>query len=143
LSEAATVNQITLHTRETTLHFLSTRPDPDEIITWTCPECHAVNIGTYHSHITRCGACGEGHFPAIPLPIVGDAKTSVKRAFMNDRLTQIDKDIKEAEDEIRSLECQINDQERYIRRWKEEQEDLKHQLHLDVVNGWCIGGIEE
>jgi hypothetical protein len=134
LSEAATVNQITLTTRGQVLDFLSARPDPDELITWTCPECHAVNSGTYHSHITRCGSCGRGHFPAIPLPIVGDAKISVKRAFMNDRLTQIADNITEAEDEIRSLESQIEDQGRYIRRWKEEQEDLKKELWLDRVS---------
>lgn len=133
MTEAA-VQQITLTSRGAVAVFLSTRPDPDETITWTCPECNAINIGTYHSHISRCGSCSKGHFPAIPLPIVGDAKTSVKRAFMNDRLTQIADNIKEAEDEIRNLESQIDDQELYIRRWKEEEEELKHQLHLDLCS---------
>jgi len=143
LSEAATVNQITLHSRETTLHFLSMRPDPDETITWTCPECNGVNVGTYHSHIARCGACARGHFPAIPLPVVGDAKTSVKRAFMNDRLTQIKNNIKEANEKIRRLEEEVDSQELYIRQWEQERDKLEHQLHLDVVNGWCIGGVGE
>jgi len=134
LTEAVTVNQITLHSRETTLHFLSMRPDPDEAITWTCPECNGVNVGTYHSHIARCGACGRGHFPAIPLPIVGDAKTSVKRAFMNDRLFQIDKSISEAQDDIRNLESKIDDQERAVLRREEEREKLRHQLHRDLCS---------
>lgn len=142
MSEAAP-NQITLTSREQVLAFLATRPDPDEEIKWTCPECHSVNCGAYHSHITRCGSCGKGHFPAIPLPIVGDAKISVKRAFMEDRLTHIADNIEGAKDRIREAEDEIEDQQCYIRYLEAERDKLKHELHLDVVNGWCIGGVDE
>ncbi len=53
---------------------------------------------------------------------------------MGDRLTQIDQNIKEAEEEIRSLESQIDDNERAIRRWKGERDELQHTLHLDLCS---------
>lgn len=132
MSEAVP-RQIVLTSRDQVLAFLGARPDPDEMIRWTCPECNAVNDGAYHSHITRCGSCGKGHFPAIPLPIVGDAKTSVKRAFMNDRLFQIDNNISDAKEEIDGHESEIDELERYVRGLEEEREELKKQLYLDLV----------
>jgi hypothetical protein len=126
-------NEIILTTRQQVLDFLKTRPDPDEVISWTCPECAAVNIGTYHSHVARCGSCGRGHFPAIPCPIVGDAKTSVRRAFANDRLSQIERNIEDAKQEIRNLESQMDDNEQYIRELKKERNDIRYALHLDLV----------
>lgn len=123
-----------LTSRSDTLDFLSHHPDPDEVIRWTCPECKAVNDHTYHHGIARCASCGRGHFPAIPLPIVGDAKTTVRRAFMNDRLSQIDRNIDEANGRIREAEGEIDDQNRYIRQLEKERDDLKYALHLDMVN---------
>jgi hypothetical protein len=140
VSETVTVLTVLTSCRAT-LDFLSRHPDPDETIRWTCPECNAVNGEAYHSHVTRCGSCGKGHFPAIPLPIVGDAKTSVKRAFMQDRLTQIGDNIFDANNEIRDLQSQIDDQERYIRSLKKERDDLKHALHLDATHGTEMGDV--
>ena len=134
MTEAEAVNQITLSSRVAVAAFLSTRPDPDETITWTCPECNAINNGTYHSHVTRCGACDKGLFPAIPLPIVGDAKTSVKRAFMNNRLNTIDEDIEEAKSKIQELEYEVENQEAYINTLEIEKNDINRILHNDLVS---------
>lgn len=142
MSETITINQITLISRETTLHFLSTRPDPDEVIRWTCPNCNAVNDHTFHHCAAICAVCGEGRFPAIPLPIVGDAKTSVRRAFQNDRLSQIDDDIKEARERINGCENEIAEQARYITHLEKERDDLNHALHLDVTHGACLGEVD-
>lgn len=133
MPESKTVNQIVLTTREDTFAFLRDRPDPDEVIRWTCCECNAVNDHTFHHCIAVCAVCGKGHFPAISLPIIGDAKTSVRQAFMNDRLSQIDDNIREARGKIEEHESEIDDQECYIRNLEKERDDLKYALHLDVV----------
>lgn len=125
---------IILTSRDAVAEFLAAHPDPDETITWACPECNARNVGAYHSHISICGACGKGHFPAIPLPIIGDAKTSVKRAFVNDRLYQIEQDIKEYNSEILGFESEIEEREDWIRELVKERENLKHMLHLDLCS---------
>lgn len=137
MSETVTITVLT--SRDVTLDFLSRHPDPDETIRWTCPECNAVNDGTYHSHVAHCGACGKGYFPAIPLPIVGDAKTSVRRAFMNDRLSQIKESIEEYTSEISGFEEEISEREGWIRHLEKERDDLKHALNLDKVK---IGDVD-
>jgi hypothetical protein len=118
--------------RDQVLTFLSTRPDPDQTITWTCPECNTINPDAYHAHTTRC-SCGKGFFPAIPLPIVGDAKGSVKRAFMMARLDQIDDDIKECKSKRKGLEDEIAYEVGYINALEIEKRDIERELHRDRV----------
>ena len=96
--------KIVLTTRDQTNTFLLTHPDPDEVICWGCPECHARNYGTYFSHSTRCGACGKGAFPPIPLPVVGDGSVSMARAYQKERLKNIEKEMKETKNNIEEYE---------------------------------------
>jgi hypothetical protein len=117
-----------LKTNQDTHAFLSSHPDPDEVICWGCPACHARNYGTHFSHATRCGVCGKGSFPAIPLPIVGDGGTSMVRAYQNERMRCIDEEIKESKEKIREYECEIEECECYLSELKKERVGIESLL---------------
>lgn len=117
-----------LTTRNEVIAFLSSHPDPDETIMWRCPECHARNYGTHFSHETRCGVCGKGWFPPIPLPVVGDAGTSMARAYQKQRMGKIEEEIKETKENIRGHESEIEECECYLRELEKERAGVESLL---------------
>jgi len=114
-----------LKTNQETNSFLSTRPDPDEIIVWCCPRCHSKNYGTYFSHATRCGVCDTGIFPPIPLPIIEDGSTSIARAYFGQRLKGIEEEIRETKYSIQQFEEEIEECECHLRELDKEKEEIK------------------
>ena len=110
--------------------FLAKHPDPDQEIIWVCPGCHAENRITYHSRRTVCPACKSEYFPAVSLPVVGDVKETVRRAFYTDHLTQLKKEIDEAKREITGCECRIDELENYIREKKDEMKKYEDALFV-------------
>jgi hypothetical protein len=122
--------EIILKSREQTADLLKTRPDPDETIQWTCPECGAKNTETHFCRATRCG-CEKFIYPRIPLPIKGDAKTSLQAAVAGDRLQQIEKDIAEYMSEIDNFQGEIDEREEWIYELKKERKSLRIAAGLD------------
>jgi hypothetical protein len=127
------MTEIVLNTREETLAFLSTIPDPDEDIPWCCPhnDCLVTNKNNvYHSRRARCCSCGKGHFPAVHLPVVGDARGTLKKIFIDERLGDIKNEIKEQEKEIETHEDEIRQCQVYIKELEKEKGDLNRTLTM-------------
>lgn len=125
-----------LRSRGDVEEFLSTRPDADQQIIWTCPSCHARNHTTYHSRSVRCASCDRGRFPAICLPIHGDEKSTVRNAFYRDTILQIRKDVEEARKKIASREEEIEDLQKYIREREMERIRYENALHEIKPEAW-------
>jgi hypothetical protein len=117
---------ILLTTRDQTLAFLSTRPDPDEDIRWGCTECHILNKFTYHSYAAHCTSPNcKGKFMPISLPIVGDAHETFQRTFMKKQLLDIKSELEELKHETRRLECEIDYNEERTRTLEKEKKDIE------------------
>lgn len=121
------MTDILLTSREATLAFLASFPDPDDPISWTCPECHSINSTLYYAHDTSC-VCRKYKFPHIPLPIVGNAKENMERAFIKETIRTLKDDVKESEHAIKCLEEEIEEKEWYVKRTKEEISVLEGDL---------------
>jgi hypothetical protein len=132
------MTEIVLKTRDEVAGFLSTIPDPDEDIPWCCPhsDCLVTNKNNvYHSRQARCSSCGQGHFPAVRLPIIGDARGTLKKIFIEERIGDIKKEIKEQEKEIENHEDEIRECQCYINELKKEEGDLNKTLTM-LVQEW-------
>ena len=116
---------IVLTTNKQTTDFLLTKPNTDEEIEWVCSECLTRNIGAYFSHQSKCGHCINGRFPAIPLPVVGESGMSLQRAIACNRIKIIESNIDDIKDEIRSLECELEEKEIELNYLKDEKKDLE------------------
>jgi rubrerythrin len=118
-----------LKSRSDVTEFLSTRPDADQTIHWTCPKCHVKNDETFTSREAQCPVCGKFSFPKLHLPITGDERTTVRIAFMGNTLASMKDDVEEAKSEIQGLENKIDDLEEYVRTREKQIEDLKKAIY--------------
>jgi len=116
--------QTIIRSREGISDFLKARPDPDEVVSWICPECGETNTETHFCRSTLCG-CGKFRFPKLILPIKGDSKTPLQVAITKNRLEEIDKDVSEYKREIRDFESEIDEREDWIRELVKERKVLK------------------
>ena len=122
---------ILLKTRRDVTTFLTGFPNLDEPVTWTCPECGAVNPDAYHSHETRCINCDKGYFPRLHLPIKGDPKQSVKEAILSQKIEEIKDEIKQYQDDIDGFEAEIDDRQEWIYNLRENLKNYERELKGD------------
>jgi hypothetical protein len=94
--------------------FMKDRPDPDQSITWVCPECHTKVGFASFVYETPCPSCRKFKFPRIHTPITGDVSDTIHKAFLRNDIESMKKDIEEAQHTIRNCESEIEEQEQYI-----------------------------
>lgn len=120
-----------LRSRADVAEFMKGRPDPDQIYSWVCPRCHSRHEETHFGYDTPCPSCGEFKFPLIPLPIVDNAKNTIRTAFLNNHVLSMRKDIEEAEHEIEHLRHAIEKQEAHIAGLKGELKKYECALEMN------------
>jgi hypothetical protein len=119
-----------LRSREDVSEFLAGRPDADMEITWVCVECHSPNRDTYHSHSVKCVHCGKTNFPAVLLPMIGNAETMSRRSLLSGRLKELKEHTESDLRMISSYEEEIGDARIRIKMRKDEIEKYTTALEL-------------
>lgn len=119
-----------LRSREDVSEFLAGRPDADMEITWVCVECHSLNRDTYHSHSVRCVHCGKTNFPAVLLPMIGNAETMSRRSLLSGRLKELKEHTEADLRMISNYEEEIGDARIRIKMRKDEIEKYTTALEL-------------
>jgi hypothetical protein len=119
-----------LRSREDVSEFLAGRPDADMEITWVCVECHSLNRETHHSRSSRCGCCGKTNFPAVLLPMIGNAETMSKRSLLAGRLKELKEHTEADLRAIANYEEEIDDARIRIKMRKDEMEKYTAALEM-------------